>query len=119
MHRPRKRKCKVCGQYYRPDLRTVKLQTVCSKQECKKERHRRSCKKWRRKNPFYDREEKIRTKLIKDAVDQKNDKLSALFRINWDAVRAELGLGTAVILEEIVNSILNHQMTGGHNNHAH
>lgn len=41
----RKRKCKICGQWFKPVMRK---NTVCKNPECKKENTRRCCAKWRK-----------------------------------------------------------------------
>lgn len=48
----RKRPCSICRTWFLPDVRQNGRQTTCSA-ECRKERHRRQCERWHRKNKSY------------------------------------------------------------------
>ena len=50
--RPRKRPCSICRRWFLPDVRQKGRQNTCSP-ECRKERHRRQCERWNRKNKSY------------------------------------------------------------------
>ena len=53
----RKKKCRHCGNLYRPDPRNCKKQKYCSKPECRKASKAESQRKWVQKNPDYFRGE--------------------------------------------------------------
>ena len=56
----RKKRCRVCGDWYRPDPRTRKGQKVCAKSACRQERKRRADRQWRAANPGYRDKDKVR-----------------------------------------------------------
>jgi len=58
----RLKKCRVCEVWYRPDPRTCRLQKVCGKPDCRRERKRQADRRWRAADPAYagSRKSKIR-----------------------------------------------------------
>ena len=52
--------CGVCGEVFVPDARTRKLQKVCGKATCRRERKRLADARWRAKNPGYRDQGKMR-----------------------------------------------------------
>jgi hypothetical protein len=58
----RKKRCRVCQGWYRPDPRTRGFQKVCEKPDCRGERQRRAYGAWAARNRDYDgaRRDKIR-----------------------------------------------------------
>lgn len=55
----RKKRCRVCRDWYRPDPRVHKDQTVCAKRACRRERKRRADRRWRAANPGYRDKDKV------------------------------------------------------------
>ena len=55
----RKRPCRICRCWFLPHPRAGPRQQVCSRPECQRERHRRACADWRRRNPDYDAEDRV------------------------------------------------------------
>lgn len=49
-----KKRCRVCGGWYRPDPRTRGIQKVCAKPDCRRIRKQQADVQWRLKNAAYD-----------------------------------------------------------------
>lgn len=94
----RKRPCRICRRWFEPHPRAGERQRVCGEASCQKERHRRSCVDWHRKNPGYDEEHRLRAKL-RPATSQAvaSDPLA---RLAWSAARDAVGLKTSVVIQE-------------------
>ena len=90
----RSRPCSVCRKWFTPDPRARKSQTVCGRDECRRERHRRACARWRAANPDYDREDRLRRRL------RPEDEQAESAQIDWSVVRDVVGLEVAVVVEE-------------------
>jgi len=90
----RSRPCSACRRWFTPDPRARGRQTVCKREECGRERHRRACARWRAANPDYDREERLRRK-VRPQPD------AATPQIDWQAARDAVGLEVAVVVEEV------------------
>lgn len=56
----RKKRCRVCRDWYWPDPRTRGLQKVCAKPDCHRERKRQADTQWRANNPGYRDQDKVR-----------------------------------------------------------
>jgi len=97
----RKRPCRICRKWFTPQRRAGDRQHACSDPCCQRERHRRACASWRRCHPDYDREDRLRRRLLKE-VESPPGPLTAdpLRRIDWKAARDAVGLQVAVTIEE-------------------
>lgn len=96
-----KKPCLICRKWFLPNPRVGVRQQVCSEKSCQKERHRRNCEKWRDQNPDYDRENRVRKKLIQDSTPTSSKKTKdPLRRINLPAARKAVGLEIMIIMEE-------------------
>jgi hypothetical protein len=99
------RRCRICRQTFWPHPRAGKRQRVCSEKACQDERHRRDCADWRRRNPDYDRAERLRTK-VRSKPEPKRPgpgravEQDPLQRLPWDAIQGVVGLEMRVVLEE-------------------
>ena len=92
----KKRPCRFCRRWFRPDPRLGVRQYACSRPECQRERHRRNCVDYRRRDPdFARREERVRSHVVKVTSVPGTDE-----RIDWDEVRSFLGTDAMVILQE-------------------
>jgi hypothetical protein len=98
----RKRPCRICGEFFHPDPRVGKVQRVCSKEACQRERHRRACSAWRRKNPDYDQDRRLRARLqvIDEKAAVKRFESERLRSLSWDVARDAIGLKPCVIIDE-------------------
>ena len=93
----RKRPCRICRKWFRPDPRVGVRQRTCGSAACRQAWHRRSCRDWRRRNPDYDRDDRLRRRLHAQTEVVRGDPLAQL---NWDAARDAIGLQVAVVVEE-------------------
>ena len=100
---PRKRPCRVCGKWFRPDAREGDRQRACSAPECQRERHSRAYAAWHDRNPDYDRETRLRRRLTlcpppaRKSVDPLG--VSPMHRLDLAAARDAVGLEVAVVVE--------------------
>lgn len=97
----RKRPCRICRKWFLPHPQAGDREHVCSAASCQTERHRRACASWRRRHPEYDREDRLRRRLLRAAesppVPLAGDPLRGL---DWQAARDAVGLQVAVTIEE-------------------
>ena len=101
----RKRRCRVCGCGYWPHPRSGKRQHVCGKPECQRERHRANCEDWRGRNPEYDRDRRLRSRLTAPERAQagtpaEHPGADPLALLDWQVARDAAGVEVAVIVEE-------------------
>jgi len=105
----KKKPCNICGHWFLPDSRAGKRQRTCSGAECQRERHRRNCARWHRQNPDYDREGRLRRKLI-DASGQNREanavESDPLGQVNEGAARDLVGLQVYVVVDEIAKVLV-------------
>lgn len=100
----RKRPCRICRRWFRPNPRAGERQHVCSSAQCQRERHRRACVRWRDREKEADRRHRLRTKvLVSEPQAGTNGDWAG--QVRWDGVRDAVGLQVAVIIEEIVKLI--------------
>lgn len=103
-----KRPCRICHKWFRPHPRVGPRQNVCSSPACQRERHRRACSAWHRRNSGYDRESRLRRKLC--CQQPKGD--AAAMAVNpgrqlaWPAARDVVGLEVAVLVEEVLRLLV-------------
>ena len=101
----RQRPCSICRRWFRPHARARGRQRVCGSAACQRERHRRACARWHRRNPDYDREDRLRARLVREpSAPARSDPLrqppmACLDRI---AARDAVGLEVLVVLEVAV-----------------
>jgi hypothetical protein len=93
----RKRPCRICGRWFRPDVRVGPRQRTCGAVPCQRAWHRRTCRAWRWRNPDYDRDDRLRRRLKPRASSPCADPLAEL---DWSVVREAIGLQVAVVVEE-------------------
>lgn len=93
----RKRPCRICRRWFQPHPRAGERQRVCSEAECQRERHRRSCAKWRRNNAQEEKAERLRQRLREPSSPGTPLLLGEL---RLEVVRDTVGLEAAVIIEE-------------------
>lgn len=103
------RPCSVCGERFQPHPRAGDRQRTCSRRECQRERHRRNCESWHARNPGYDRERRLRDRLVRD--DRPTTSIHALERdplaqIRWDVVRDAVPTEWGAVLEEVLVQVV-------------
>ena len=99
-----RRPCRICKHWFHPDPRVGDRQRACGRAECQRERHRRSCVEWHQRNPTYDRETRLRRRLVTapppaGSVPPRVD-VDPLGAIDWEVARDEIGLEMSVVVEE-------------------
>lgn len=94
-----KRPCRICRRWFLPSVRAGKRQRVCSEPGCQRERHRRNCADWHRRNPGYDQETRLRRRLVPEAP--RTNAATPLGAIDEDVARDAVGVETYVVTSEI------------------
>jgi hypothetical protein len=103
----KKKHGKLCRQWFWPSKRVGGRQQTCGRPECQRERHRRNCADWHRRNPNYDREERVRSRLKRGSVEVAvGVGADPLRRIDEDAARDLVGMEVYVFVEEISRLLL-------------
>ena len=100
----RKRPCRICRKWFRPDPRQKGRQYTCGDPGCQRERHRRNCDTWRQRNPDYDRESRLRERLKRGK--EKGPYVELSQGINVGVARDALGLQRYVVIDEIGKVLL-------------
>jgi hypothetical protein len=95
----RKRPCRICRRWFRADPRVGPRQRTCGAPSCRRDWHRKSCRAWRRRNPDYDRDDRLRRRLLGSSAREARGG-DPLARLNWGAARDAIGLQAAVVIEE-------------------
>ena len=89
-----------------PHPRSGARQRVCSAARCQRERHRRACAEWHARNPDYDREERLRHKLVKAEAPAAAVADPVAVRIDGVAARDAVGLEVLVFVEETAKVVV-------------
>jgi hypothetical protein len=105
--RRRRRRCTVCGELFRADLRVGKRQRVCGRVECQQERRRETQGSWRERNADYFVDRRLRLRAVAARAAEGNQGRQAdestrrpaplavpaeLRRIPWDLAQDEIGV---------------------------
>jgi hypothetical protein len=98
----RKRPCRICGRWFQAHPRAGERQRVCSAAPCQRERHRRACRDWRRREAPAERRHRVRQRILNDADGRTGHGAGLAGRLVFDAVRDAVGLEVAVIIEEVL-----------------
>jgi hypothetical protein len=59
----RKRPCRICKRWFRPDPRLKDRQMTCGEEACKREWHRRKCAEWNKENSEPIKRERLANRL--------------------------------------------------------
>jgi hypothetical protein len=110
----KKRPCKVCRRWFRPNPRVGDDQMTCGDPQCKKEWHRRKCAEWNRKNREHFKGNYLRNKIL--AAGEGNQKGTpeeakiprTRFRLGlpWEEIQEAMGLKQLVIIEYIIQVLM-------------
>lgn len=106
--RRRRRRCRVCGELFQADRRVGVRQRTCSRVECQQKRRRETQGKWRKRNPdyFVDRRLRMRSLAARAATESGSAGRAAgvarrpapltvpseLRRIPWTLAQDEIGV---------------------------
>jgi len=102
--------CGHCGRWFRPDPRNAGRQKVCGDPVCQGKRHQKACKEWRRRNPHYDKEDRLVQALVKDSPAVG---LEAVEVIDWKVAMALVGPEVAVLVKECGKAICQRRVAIG------
>jgi hypothetical protein len=113
MHR--KRPCRICRRWFVPHPRAGERQRVCGAPDCQRERHRRACQAWRRREA-----ESVRRHRLEQRLRSAAGESGPFPGPQWRAVvRDAVGLEVAVIvgelhrfLEDVVRDAVRRQVPG-------
>jgi hypothetical protein len=110
----KKRPCRICRRWFRPDPRVGDDQMTCGDSKCKKEWHRRKCAEWNRKNREYYREIYLKKKIL--ATEEKNQKgtieqdkiprTRLRLGLPWQEIQEAMGVKQLVIIEYIIQALM-------------
>jgi hypothetical protein len=75
---------------------------ACGNPVCQRERHKKACRAWRKKNPHYDKQDRLVATLVKDGPVSRTDPMTA---IDWEAASNTVGPEVAVLVEEAGKAI--------------
>lgn len=93
--------CSICRRWFKPNPRAGARQKVCSSKSCQRERRRRTSAAWRKRNPDFEKANRLRDRLKKpgrpDPAPPDGDPLAG---IDWQAVRIAVGVEVMVVIEE-------------------
>lgn len=103
----KKRPCRICHKWFAASAREGDRQRVCKEPACQSERHRRNCEEWRRRNPGWERAERLRDRIrVEDTpAAQEKAKSSPLSGFQWGRVRDAVGVDVAVVVEEACDAV--------------
>ena len=94
----RKRPCRICRCWFRPDPRVGDRHAACNKPECQRLRRKKTQAAWRNANPDYFSGRRI---LARGAMPRKPNPMrlpAPLSELPWDIAQDEFGVkGTAFI----------------------
>src|SRR5690606_30805995 len=93
----RQRPCRICRRRWQPHAGPGDRQRVGSDDECQRERHRRSCRRWREENREEEQADRLRAKLREPPPPPPRAPMAGL---RLEAVRDAVGPQMAVIIEE-------------------
>ena len=90
-----------------PHPRAGDRQRVCGADRCQTERHRRACEAWRGRQPEYDREDRLRRRLVRQQETNSPGGLLAdpLCGVDWLVARDAVGVQVAVTIEEVARVV--------------
>lgn len=94
----RRRPCRICRRWFRPHPRAGDRQHTCGTPSCQAERRRRAVAAWRVRHPGFDREDRLRRRLLKEVACAGG--IDPMASIDWRAARNAVGLEVAVVIEE-------------------
>ncbi len=98
----RKRPCKICRRWFKPNPRSSHRQQACSNRTCQKERHRRNCGVINNTNRDSERAHRARQKFQKPPAkkpDTSHSRSTPVNQVCWPAVQKAVGVEVAVLAE--------------------
>ena len=110
----RKRPCKICRKWFRPDPRSKGEQKVCGDPACQRERNRRACRAWRKKNPTYDRVRRAHERLARSDKDESEETpiLEPIQAVREGPTKEVIGVETYVVIELVAKKAVDLARSG-------
>jgi hypothetical protein len=111
----KKRPCRVCRRWFKPDARLKGRQMTCGRPECQREWHRRRCARWNRKNSEYFKAGYLQRKLSvlgQGQVSGGRDAFSGPLpgmragRLPGEFLQEVIGIQFVVIIDYIIQHLL-------------
>lgn len=109
----KKRPCRVCKRWFRPDARLKGRQMTCGSPECQREWHRRRCAQWNRKNSEYFKASYLQRKLSAVEQGQVPEEASSgslpgmrAGRLPGEFLQEVIGIQVVVIVDYIIQHLL-------------
>lgn len=90
----------MCRRWFRPQVYEGNRQRVCGTPECQRERHRRSCAAWHARHPGWERDGRLRKRLVKVESEAPAVGTDPRAQIDWDVVRDAVGPEVCAVIEE-------------------
>lgn len=107
-----KRPCSICRKWFQPDVRQKSRQKTCSP-ACRKERHRRQCEQWNRKNKAVHNNNYLARKLEQAENQEKvaessmsSSKKQTKPVLPTEVIVTEYGIKPAVIIQHLVAQVI-------------
>ena len=86
----RKRPCRICRRWFRPDVRVGDRQRTCGEPDCQRTRRQKTQASWRARNPGYATAHRI-TQRNQDQSAEPLRTPSPLNRLPWDLAKDQFG----------------------------
>ena len=86
----RKRPCRICRRWFRPDVRVGDRQRACGEPDCQRARRQKTQAGWRARNPGYATAHRI-TQRNQDKSTEPVRTPSPLNRLPWDLAKDQFG----------------------------
>lgn len=100
------RPCQVCRKWFLPDAKVGGRQHICGSAACQRERHRRNCAGWHRRNPGLEKETRFEERLV-EADPATQERLSdPLEAIDWPFAKGVIDLKIVILIRETGKVIL-------------
>jgi hypothetical protein len=87
----RKRPCRICRRWFRPDPRIGSRQQACRRPECQAARRKKKQKSWRERNPDYFIARRIKDRSGQDRPPEPLRLPPPLSRLPWDIAQSQFG----------------------------
>ncbi len=100
----KKRPCRCCRRWFRPNPRVGDRQKTCGENECQREWNRRLCRARRAREPYREREDRLRDRL-QDVGGSRAGELPDR-ALNQNAARHAIGPEPLVVIEEYCRVVL-------------
>jgi len=94
----KKKPCRICRQWFRPDVRVGARQRACGRPECKAAHRKKTQAAWRTRNPGYSLAWRIQARSESEHPPEPFRLPHPLSELPWDLAQDEFGLKRADFL---------------------